>query len=59
VVECQAEQAAATVQSALDADEMTIIVCKCESGNITVPVVEMDPVVIRDRFMKQVQARSS
>ena len=59
VVECQAEQAAATVQAALDADEMTIIVCKCESGNITVPVIEMDPVVIRDRFMKQVQARNS
>jgi sulfopyruvate decarboxylase subunit beta len=58
VVECQAEQAAATVQAALDADEMTIIVCKCESGNITVPVIEMDPVVIRDRFMKQVQARN-
>jgi len=59
VVECQAEQAAATVQAALDADEMTIIVCKCESGNIKVPVIEMDPVVIRDRFMQQVQARNS
>ena len=59
VVECQAEQAAAAVQAALEADEMTIIVCKCESGNIKVPVIEMDPVVIRDRFMQQVQARNS
>jgi len=59
VIECQAEQAAATVQAALDSDEMTIIVCKCESGNIKVPVIEMDPVVIRDRFMKEIQARNS
>jgi sulfopyruvate decarboxylase subunit beta len=35
---------------------MTIIVAKCESGNVKVPVITMDPVVIRDRFMKAVQA---
>ena len=59
VVECQAEQAAAAVQAALEANEMTIIVCKCESGNITVPVIEKDPVVIRERFMNEVRARNS
>ncbi len=59
VIECKAEEAPAALRAALDANEMTIIVCKCESGNIKVPVVEMDPVVIRDRFMKQVQARNS
>lgn len=59
VIECQAEQAAATLQAALDANEMTVIVCKCESGNITVPVIEMDPVVIRDRFMNEVRTRNS
>lgn len=59
VVECQAEEAAAAVQTALDSSQMTIIVCKCESGNIKVPVIEMDPVVIRDRFMKEVQARNN
>jgi len=59
VIECRAEQAAATLQAALDANEMTVIVCKCESGNITVPVIEMDPVVIRDRFINEVRTRNS
>jgi sulfopyruvate decarboxylase subunit beta len=59
VVECQAGEAAATVQAALDADQMTIIVCKCESGNIKVPVIEMDPVVIRERFMNEVRKRNA
>ncbi len=59
VVECQAEEAAAAVQAALDTDEMTIIVCKCESGNIKVPVIEMDPVVIRERFMNEVRKRNA
>jgi len=59
VVECQAEDAANALSTALDSNKMTIIICKCESGNITVPVILMDPVVIRDRFMKVVQARNS
>ena len=59
VVECQAEDAAVTMQSALDSNEMTIIVCKCMSGNIKVPVITMDPVVIRERFMKEVEARNT
>jgi len=59
VVECQAEEAAGTVQAALDSEQMTIIVCKCESGNIKVPVIEIDPVVIRDRFMKEVETRNN
>lgn len=54
VVECQAEDTAAALQTALAGDEMTIIVCKCESGNVKVPVITMDPVVIKDRFMKAV-----
>lgn len=59
VVECQAEEAAAVVQAAIDSDKMTIIVCKCESGNVKVPVITMDPVVIRDRFMKTLEQRNS
>ena len=59
VVECQAEDAAVTMQAALDSNEMTIIVCKCMSGNIKVPVITMDPVVIRERFMKEVEARNT
>ena len=58
VVECQAEEAADTVRAALDSNQMTIIVCKCESGNIKVPVIEKDPVVIADRFMQAVKSRN-
>jgi sulfopyruvate decarboxylase subunit beta len=59
VIECQAEETATVLQNALDLDKMTIIVCKCESGNIKVPVIDIDPVVIKDRFMKEVQARNN
>jgi sulfopyruvate decarboxylase subunit beta len=59
VVECRAEDTAAALRQALDSDRMTIIVCKCESGNIKVPVIDMDPVVIKHRFMQEVRARNS
>ncbi len=59
VIECQAQETAAVLKTALDSDSMTIIVCKCESGNITVPVIDIDPVVIKDRFMKEIQARNN
>ncbi|MGI9463405.1 MAG: sulfopyruvate decarboxylase subunit beta [Aestuariivirgaceae bacterium] len=58
VVECQAEDTAEAVQTALDSNKMTIIVCKCQSGNIKVPVIQMDTVVIKDRFMKEIQVRN-
>ncbi|KMW58382.1 Sulfopyruvate decarboxylase - beta subunit [Candidatus Rhodobacter oscarellae] len=56
VVECRAEDTGEVLEAALAGDEMTIIVCKCESGNAKMPVITMDPVVIKDRFMKAVQA---
>jgi sulfopyruvate decarboxylase subunit beta len=56
VVECQASETREVLEKALASNRMTVIVCKCESGNIKVPVITMDPVVIRDRFMKAVQA---
>jgi len=59
VVECQATDTAQALQAALESKQMTIIVCKCESGNIKVPVIDIDPVVIKDRFMKEVQTRNS
>jgi len=59
VVECQAEEAPSVVQQALDSKRMTVIVCKCESGNVKVPVITMDPVVIRDRFMRTIEARKA
>ena len=57
VVECQAEEAVETMQAAIASDEMTVIVCKCESGNIKVPVITKDPVAIRDRFMNELATR--
>ena len=59
VVECSAEQTKNAIQQALDGDKMTIIISKCESGNIAVPVITMDPVEIRSRFMKAVAASRS
>jgi sulfopyruvate decarboxylase subunit beta len=59
VVECQAEEAKKVVADAISSKKMTIIVCKCESGNVKVPVITMDPVVIRDRFMKTLAARNA
>ena len=54
VIECQAEETGRVLEEALTAGEATVIVCKCESGNAKNPVITMDPVIIRDRFMKAV-----
>ncbi|MEP0963077.1 MAG: sulfopyruvate decarboxylase subunit beta [Roseobacter sp.] len=56
VVECQDKDTPEVLQKAIDSKKMTIIVSKCDSGNIKLPVITMDPVVIRDRFMKAVEA---
>ena len=56
VVECQAEETAQAIKDALASNRMTVIVSKCESGNVKVPVITMDPVVIRDRFMGAIQS---
>lgn len=54
VIECTAEQTADVLRQAIDGTEMSIIVSKCDSGNISVPAISMDPVEIRSRFMKAV-----
>ncbi len=54
VVVCDDVDTGKTLQAAIASKQMTIIVVKCESGNIKLPVITMDPVVIRDRFMKAV-----
>ncbi len=59
VIECSAEDTAKTMEAALKSNKMTIIVCKCESGNIKVPVIDMDAPVIRDRFMKEIARRNT
>jgi len=54
VVECAAEDTAHALGNALSAGRMTVIVSKCESGNVKVPVIGMNPVMIRERFMSEV-----
>lgn len=58
VIECQPEETVDVMKSALASDKMTIIVCKCESGNIPVPVIEYDAPVIKHRFMQEVKKRN-
>jgi sulfopyruvate decarboxylase subunit beta len=59
VVECQAEDAVDVMKAALAGDRMTVIVCKCESGNIPVPVIEYDAPYIKHRFMEEVKRRNA
>ena len=59
VIECKAEDTVVAVRDAIEGSQMTIIVCKCDSGNVKVPVITMDPVVIRDRFMKEVVSKNT
>ena len=54
VVTCQDVDAGKALQAAIDSKQMTILVVKCDSGNIKLPVIAKDPVVIRDRFMTAV-----
>lgn len=56
VIECQDVDTGKVLQEAIDSKKMTIIVSKCDSGNIKLPVITMDPVVIRHRFMEAVKA---
>ena len=56
VVEVQDVDTGDALQAALDSGKMTVMVVKCDSGNAKNPVITMDPVVIRDRFMKAVEA---
>ncbi|MEM6303273.1 MAG: sulfopyruvate decarboxylase subunit beta [Pseudomonadota bacterium] len=54
VVVCRAEDTGPVLEEAIASKQMTVMVVKCESGNAKMPVITMDPVVIRDRFMKAV-----
>jgi sulfopyruvate decarboxylase subunit beta len=56
VVTCQDVDTGKVLQAALDSKKMTVIVVKCDSGNIKLPVITMDPVVIKHRFMNAVSA---
>ncbi len=54
VIVCRAEDTGPVLEEAIASRKMTVMVVKCESGNAKNPVITMDPVVIRDRFMKAV-----
>ena len=58
VVECQASETKEILEAAIQEKKMTIIVSKCQSGNIPVPVIDIDPAVIRYRFMEEIKARN-
>ncbi|WP_425098161.1 sulfopyruvate decarboxylase subunit beta [Tropicibacter sp. S64] len=55
VVEIDGRDAKAALKDALGTKATTVIVCKCDSGNEKMPVITMDPVTIRDRFMAAVR----
>ncbi|WP_413720138.1 sulfopyruvate decarboxylase subunit beta [Silicimonas sp. MF1-12-2] len=56
VVEVMDVDTPEALEKALAEGKMTVMIVKCESGNAKMPVITMDPVVIKDRFMKAVQA---
>ena len=56
VVEVQDVDTGTALEKAIAERKMTVMVVKCDSGNAKMPVITMDPVVIKDRFMKAVQA---
>ena len=56
VVEVQDVDTGKALTAALESGKMTVMVVKCDSGNAKMPVITMDPVVIKDRFMKAVAA---
>lgn len=56
VIECTGAETAEVLKTALSAGKMTVIVSKCSSGNAKVPVIAMNPVTIRERFMGAVSA---
>lgn len=58
VVECAAEETADALRAALASGRMTVIVAKCDSGNVPVSVIELDPGVIRHHFMEEVARRN-
>ncbi len=54
VVEVTGADTKAALKAALNGDKMTVIVSKVDSGNAKVPVIDLNPVVMRDRFMRAV-----
>ena len=56
VVEVVDKDTGPALETALASGKMTVMVVKCDSGNAKMPVITMDPVIIRHRFMEAVKA---
>ncbi len=56
VVEVQDVDTGKALTEALASGKQTVMIVKCDSGNAKNPVITMDPVTIRDRFMGAVRA---
>ena len=56
VVEVMDKDTGAALQEAIAAQMGTVMIVKCDSGNAKMPVITMDPVVIKHRFMEAVKA---
>jgi len=54
VVEVQDVDTGKALQEAIDSKKGTVMIVKCDSGNAKMPVITMDPVIIKDRFMKAI-----
>ncbi|MCY4101204.1 MAG: sulfopyruvate decarboxylase subunit beta, partial [Rhodobacteraceae bacterium] len=59
VVECSAEETAAELERAISSEKMTIIISKCQPGNVNVSVIDDDPVNIANRFSNQIRELNS
>ncbi len=56
VVEVQDVDTGKALTEALASGKQTVMIVKCDSGNAKNPVITMDPVTIRDRFIGAVRA---
>ena len=58
VIEVKAVNTAEILKQAIADRKQTVIVAKCDSGNVDVPVISMNPITIIERFKSSVQKAS-
>ena len=56
VQECDAIDTPGILEEALQSEEMTVIISRCKAGNVNVPVIDLDPVVIAHQFHQSLQS---
>ena len=57
VIECVADDTHQEVKQALESNGSSIIVSKCKPGNVAMPVVDLNPVYLCQRFMNEIARR--